>query len=55
MLSLVPSLPSANYLIPPPASMSVLPNLPTHSHLTPLAFPYAMATSRHKTKILPTQ
>ena len=29
------------YLIPPlPASMSLLPNPPTHSHLPALAFPY---------------
>jgi hypothetical protein len=35
---------------PPPASMRVLSNPPTHSHLPALAFPYTGALSFHKTK-----
>jgi hypothetical protein len=33
-----------------PASMRVLPNPPTHSHLTTLAFPYIGTSNLHKTK-----
>ena len=37
-----PGFPSGNLLYhpPPPASMRVLPDPPTHSNLTTLAFPY---------------
>jgi hypothetical protein len=37
-------------LCPSPASMRVLPQAHTHSHLTTLAFPYTGATSLHRTK-----
>jgi hypothetical protein len=37
----------------PTASMIVLPNPPTHSCLTTLAFPYAVAFSLHRTKCFP--
>ena len=35
---------------PYPVSMRVLPHLPTHSHLTTLAFLYTGASSLHQTK-----
>ena len=39
------------YSVPPsPASMRVLPHLPTHSHLTTLALPYTGVSSLHRTK-----
>jgi hypothetical protein len=38
---------------PLPASMRVLPLLPTHSHLPDLAFPYTGASSLHRTNNLP--
>jgi hypothetical protein len=42
------------YPIPPPlpASMRVLPHLPTHCHLTAMAFAYTGTSSLHRTKIL---
>jgi hypothetical protein len=44
-------------LFPPhmTASMRVLPHLPTHSHLSALAFPYPGSSSLHRTKGLPSQ
>ena len=40
-------------ILPPPASMRVLPHPPTHSWLTSIAFLYTGATSLHRTKDLP--
>ena len=52
MLSPFPvSPPQALYpLLPPSASMRVLPHLPTHSCLSSLAFPYPHSSSHQKTK-----
>jgi len=33
---------------PPPASMTMLPQVPTHSYLTTLAFPYSGSSSFHR-------
>jgi hypothetical protein len=41
------------YLIPPPpASLRMLPHLPTHFHFTALTFPYTRASIPHRTKDL---
>jgi hypothetical protein len=42
-------------LLPSPASMRVLPHLPTHSWLSNLVFPYPGSSSLHRTKGLPSQ
>ena len=47
---LVSPLQIPNTISPSPASMAVLPNLPNHSHLTALAFPYTKASSLQRTK-----
>ena len=47
----LPCFPSANpQSTPPPASMRMLPYQPTHLCITALAFPYAGASSLHRTK-----
>jgi hypothetical protein len=38
------------YPLLPPASMRVVPHLPTHSCLNTLAFPYTGASSLHRMK-----
>jgi hypothetical protein len=40
-------------VIPPPASMRVLPHPPIHSHLTVLAFTYTAVLSLHRMKGIP--
>ena len=42
-------------LLPNPASIRVLPHLPTHSCLSTIAFPYPGSSSLHRTKGLPSQ
>ena len=42
-------------LLPSPASMRVLPHVPTHSCLSGLVFPYPGSSSLHRTKGLPSQ
>ena len=42
-------------LLPPTASIRVLPYPPTHSCLSSLAFPYPGSSSLHWTKGLPSQ
>ena len=42
-------------MLPPPASMRVLPYQPTHSCLSSLAFPYPLSSSLHSTKGLSSQ
>ena len=46
---------SPHPLLSPPASMRMLPHLPTHSCLNGLAFPYPGSSSLHRTKGLPSQ
>ena len=48
----LPSISSSNVPCPPPASMKVLPDPPTHSYLTALAPLYAGALNLHMTKSL---
>ena len=56
MLSLFPVSPPQPPSYPFPfASMWMLPYLLTHSHLTTLASPYAVASSLHRTKSLSSQ
>ena len=53
MLSPFPVSPLETHpILPPPASMRVLPYPPTHSHLPTTAFPYTGAQSLHRTKDL---
>ena len=51
---LLHKIPIQSYLSPLPIpSMRVLLHTVTHSHLTPLAFPYARTSNLHRTKALP--
>jgi hypothetical protein len=45
-----PGFPSGTPVSPPPASMRVLPNPPTHSHFWALVFPYTGTSSLYRTK-----
>ena len=51
----VPHLQALYPLLPPSASVRVLPHQPTNSCLNALAFPYPGASSLHRTKGLPSQ